>query len=162
MSGTISVKDKAKADKAIGEFGPEQESIKTIGTDAKSDWEALAVIFTIPVDGETCGETLPPEPGDLFVTRTEAIALQVGGLGSSWRSWVDGLTVVQQEGKEAVEKAGEGKAPKEPQEKPGDKPVGTTPSSTNVWLQPVQPEPAPEKPIAGNPGIKAPPAFTMK
>lgn len=159
MSETISVKDKVKADTAIKEFGPEQEAIRKVGTDAKSDWDALAKLFLIEVDGETCGETLPPEPGDLFVTRTEAIALQVGGLASSWTGWVKSLTVVQEEGKTEVEKAGEGETPKE---RPGDRPVGTTPTPNNVWLQPVSPEPEPEKPTAANPGIKAPPAFTMK
>lgn len=108
MGGTISVKDKARANGAIGEFAPEQESIKKIGTDAKADWAALALIFTLPVDGETCGEELPPEIGDAFVTRTEAIAAKVGGLSGSWRSWLHGLEVVQQEGAEKVQQAGEG------------------------------------------------------
>ena len=116
MTDKISIKDKATVDAAIKAFGTQKTAITGIGTDLKAEFDALTKALGITVDGESAEGEVPTGLGDAAKARADAAATSLGTIATSWQSWLDGATVIQEDGADKV--AGNGDTPKSADPKP--------------------------------------------
>lgn len=128
MTDKISIKDKATVDAGIKDFGAQKTAISSIGNDLKSEFDALTAALGITVDGESAEGEVPAGLGDSAKSRADAAATELGALANSWQSWVNGVTVIQEDGADKAQ-GGSGDAPAKPTE-PTVKPYTTSGGTT--------------------------------
>ncbi|MEX3656988.1 hypothetical protein ABFW14_28075 [Mycolicibacterium fortuitum] len=137
MTDKISVKEKGIIDSGIKDFGTQKTAITGIGTDLKAEFDALTKALGITVDGESADGEVPTGLGDAAKSRADAAATALGKVTDSWQTWVNGATVIQEEGGTAVQGSGTASAgvgasgttdakPAPPQAKPYSTSGGTT------------------------------------
>lgn len=102
MTDKISIKDKATVDAGIKDFGAQKTAITSIGNDLKSEFDALTKALGITVDGETAQGEVPTGLGDAAKSRADSAATSLGTLATGWQTWVNGATVIQEEGADKV------------------------------------------------------------
>ncbi|SIH16284.1 hypothetical protein [Mycobacteroides abscessus] len=140
MTDKISIKNKATVDAGIKDFGTQKTAITGIGNDLKAELDALTKALGITVDGESAEGEVPTSLGDSAKSRADAAATSLGKVADSWQKWVNGATVIQEEGADKVTggtaSAGVGASgttdakPSAPQAKPYSTSGGTTGGSS--------------------------------
>lgn len=122
MTDKISVKEKGVVDAGIRDLRTQKEAVTSIGNDLKAELDALTKALGITVDGESAQGEVPTGLGDSAKTRADAASTELGNLATSWQTWVDGVTVIQEDGADRVESGDTSKPSPEPP-KPKAKPV---------------------------------------
>lgn len=133
MTDKISVKNKGVIDAGIKDFRTQKTAVTSIGTDLKSEFDALIKALGITVDGESAEGEVPTGLGDAAKARADAAATSLGKVADSWQKWVNGAEVIQEEGATAVQQA-DGSTPSKPADPkptaPQAKPYSTSGGST--------------------------------
>lgn len=132
MTDKISVKNKGVIDAGIKDFRTQKTAVTSIGTDLKSEFDALIKALGITVDGESAEGEVPTGLGDAAKARADAAATSLGKVADGWQSWVNGAEVIQEEGGDKV--TGNGDTPSKPANAkptaPQAKPYSTSGGST--------------------------------
>lgn len=102
MTDKITIKNKATVDAGIKDFGTQKTAITGIGTDLKAEFDALTKALGITVDGENPEGEVPTGLGDSAKSRADAAATSLGKVADGWQKWVNGATVIQEEGADKV------------------------------------------------------------
>lgn len=102
MTDKISVKNKGVIDASIKDFRTQKTAVTSIGTDLKSEFDALIKALGITVDGESAEGEVPTGLGDAAKARADAAATSLGKVADSWQKWVNGAEVIQEEGADKV------------------------------------------------------------
>ncbi|ANO17374.1 Uncharacterised protein [Mycobacteroides abscessus subsp. abscessus] len=114
MTDKITIKEKAAVQARIGELNTHKTSVTDLGTAVTSSITALTAALTA-----TAGAGAEPVPAGVD-TRVQAefntAAEKVGGASSKLQSWMNGATVIQEDGADKV--AGNGDTPKSADPKP--------------------------------------------
>ncbi|SLF07046.1 hypothetical protein [Mycobacteroides abscessus] len=133
MTDKITIKNKATVDAGIKDFGKQKTAITGIGNELKSEFDALTKALGITVDGEPAEGEVPTGLGESAKARADAAATSLGKVADSWQKWVNGATVIQEEGGTAVQQA-DGSTPSKPADPkptaPQAKPYSTSGGST--------------------------------
>ncbi|MGV0633856.1 hypothetical protein ABQE69_10800 [Mycolicibacillus trivialis] len=132
MTDKISIKSKGIIDAGIRDFGTQKTAITDIGNELKSEFDALTKALGITVDGEPAEGEVPTGLGESAKARADAAATSLGKVADSWQKWVNGATVIQEEGGDKV--TGNGgdtpSKPETPKPTPQAKPYSTSGGST--------------------------------
>lgn len=130
--GDITIKEKAAVQARIGELNTHKQSVTTLGTTVAAQITALTSALTA-----TAGAGADPVSSGISTTvqgEFDAAATKVGGASSKLQSWLDGQTVIQEEGGTGVQQADGGTPAKPETPKPTPTPTPTpqaTPYSTS-------------------------------
>lgn len=126
MTDTITIKEKAAVKARIGELNTHKQSVAALGVTFATQVTALTSALTA-----TAGAGAEPVPGGVATkvqAGFDAEAAKLGTTSGKLQSWLDGCTVIQEEGATTVTQAD-----------------GSTPKPTDPTPAPA-PAPAPTKP----------------
>ncbi|CPR69620.1 hypothetical protein [Mycobacteroides abscessus] len=126
MTDKITIKERAAVQARIGELNTHQRSVTTLGTAVSAQITALTSALTA-----TALAGAEPVPGGISTAvkgQFDAAAAKVGATSSKLQSWLDGQTVIDQDGSTGVQQA-DGSTPKPTDPKP-ETPKPGTPTPT--------------------------------
>ncbi|RIS02759.1 hypothetical protein [Mycobacteroides abscessus] len=100
MTDEITIKERAAVQARIGELTAHKTSVTTLGTTVTSSITALTAALTATAG--TGAEPVPAGVDTRVQAEFNAAAEKVGGASSKLQSWVNGATVIQEEGADKV------------------------------------------------------------
>lgn len=135
MTDTITIKERAATQARIAELNTHKQSVTDLGTAVAAQISALTSALTATAGSGA--DTVPSGVGTTVQAEFEAAAAKVGATSSKLQSWLDGQTVIQEEGGTAVQQADgsvgskpETPKPETPKPTPTPVPAPTAPQAT--------------------------------
>ncbi|WP_078321703.1 hypothetical protein [Mycobacteroides chelonae] len=136
MTDKITVKERAATQARIGELNTHKQSVTDLGAAVASSITALTSALTA-----TAGSGADPVPSGVSTAvqgQFEAAATKLGATSGKLQSWLDGVTVIDEEGATGVQQA-DGGTPKPVDPKPSTPTPTPTPTPKPTPTLPVQP-----------------------